>query len=207
VVAYVVAGAVLCLPFFALAPGGVGYSLKTQLLRHLQIESLGSSILLVASKLGLHHVGWIRGKPGSIDLGGHLADGVGVLASIAAVALVVLVAWVYWRGADDDTRLVTACAAAVAGFTVFGKVLSPQYLVWLVPLVPLAAGRLGRYAAVTFLAALALSMPEYLSGNRHGLERETWTVWVLLLRNGLLVATFFLLLGTLRSRERNAKGS
>ena len=37
--------------------------------RHLQIESLGSSILLVGSKLGIHHEGWIDGKPGSIDLG------------------------------------------------------------------------------------------------------------------------------------------
>ena len=103
-IAYVVAGAVLVLPFFALAPGGVGFSLWTQLKRHLQIESLGASILLAGSKLGIHHVGWIRGKPGSIDIGGRLADSVGVLSSVLALALVVAVAWAFWRGPDDDER-------------------------------------------------------------------------------------------------------
>ena len=171
-------------------PGGAGYSLWTQLRRHLQIESLGSSILLVGSKLGIHHVQWIAGKPGSIDLGGTLPDVVAGVSSVASIVLVLLVAWAYWRGADDDERLVTACAASIAAFTVFGKVLSPQYLTWLLPLAPLAAGRRGLWAAGTLLAALALSMPEYLSGNRHGAQRETWTVWVLLLRNGLPVAMF-----------------
>ena len=189
--------AVLCLPFFALAPGGVGYSLETQLRRHLQIESLGSSVLLAISKLGIHHVGWIVGKPGSIDLGGGLADFTGLLASVVSVALVLLVARRYWLGPDDDARLVAAWAAAVVGFTVFGKVLSPQYLTWLVPLVPLAAGRRGLYAAGTFLVALALTQPERFLGD-HGFRDQNWTVWLLLARNGLLVATFVLLYAGLR---------
>jgi len=195
--AFVVALAVLCLPFFVLAPGGVGYSLETQLRRHLQIESLGSSILLVLSKLGIHHVGWILGKPGSIDLGGGLADVVGTLSSVVAAGLVLLVARAYWRGSDDDSRLVTAWAAAVVGFTVFGKVLSPQYLTWLLPLVPLAAGRRGLYAAGTFLVALALTQPERFLGD-HGFKDQNWTVWLLLFRNALLVATFAFLYLSLR---------
>ncbi len=196
-VAFVAAVAVLSLPFFALAPGGVGYSLETQLRRHLQIESLGSSILLALSKLGIHHVGWIYGNPGSVDLGGRLADVVGTLTTVVAVGLVLLVARAYWRGSDDDSRLVTAWAAAVVGFTVFGKVLSPQYLTWIVPLVPLAAGRRGLYAAGTFLVALALTQPERFLGD-HGFREQNWTVWLLLLRNGLLVATFVLLYSCLR---------
>ena len=115
-VAYLVAGAVLVLPFFAIAPGGVGYSLWTQLRRHLQIESLGASILLVGSKLGIHHVNWIRGKPGSIDLGGATANVVAGVSSVGSLALVLLVAWSYWRAADSDEQLVTACAAAIAAF-------------------------------------------------------------------------------------------
>jgi hypothetical protein len=200
-VAYVVAGAVLVLPFFALAPGGVGYSLWTQAKRHLQIESLGASILLAGSKLGIHHEGWIRGKPGSIDLGGATADVVGVLSSLLAVALVLVVAWVFWKGPDDDERMVTAWAAAVAAWVVFGKVLSPQYLTWLVPLVPLAAGRRGRWAAVVWLAVLSITQLEYLGG-RHGQRDQNWSVWVLLVRNLGLVAVFLLLLGQLRERAR-----
>ncbi len=199
--AYLIAIAALVLPFFLLAPGGVGFSLWTQLRRHLQTESLGASILLAGSKLGIHHENWIAGKPGSIDLGGSLADVVGVLSSLLAVALVLLVAWVFWRGPDDDARQVTAWAAAVTAFVVFGKVLSPQYLTWLVPLVPLAAGRRGRNAAIVFFAVLSITQLEYLY-HRDGLEHQDWTVWVLLVRNAGLVAVFVLLLAELAGSRR-----
>jgi hypothetical protein len=199
---YVGAVAVLVLPFFALAPGGVGYSLWTQLKRHLQIESLGASILLAGSKLGIHHEGWIKGKPGSIDLGGATANAVGVIGSVAAVALVLLVALDYWRGPEDDGRLVTAFAAAVTAFVVFGKVLSPQYLTWLVPLVTLAPGRNGRRAAVVFFVLLSVTQLEYLAGD-HGLRQQNWTVWLLLARNLALVGMFALLLAELRGTRRS----
>jgi len=195
---------VLFLPFFIIAPGGVGFSTWTQMKRHLQIESLGSSILLVFSKLGIHHVGWIAGAPGSIDLGGDLAYAVGTLSSLLAVALVLLVARAYWLGPDTDARLVTAFAGAVVAWTVFGKVLSPQYLTWLVPLVPLAAGRKGLAATGTLLAALALTQPEYFLGN-HGLRNQDYSVWILLLRNALLVATFVLLYLQLREASRMSR--
>jgi uncharacterized membrane protein len=201
-IAYVAAGAVLFLPFFALAPGGVGFSLWTQAKRHLQIESLGASVLLAGSKLGIHHVGWIRGKPGSIDVGGALADSVGVLSTVLAVALVAAAAWAFWKGPDDDERMVTAWAAAIGAFVIFGKVLSPQYLTWLVPLVPLAAGRRGRQAAILWLAVLAITQLEYLGGGRYGQRDQNWSVWVLLGRNLGLVGVFGLLLGALLDRRQ-----
>jgi hypothetical protein len=195
--AYLVAVAVLVLPFVALAPGGVGFSLWTQAKRHLQIESLGSSLLLALDKLHVIHAHWIAGNPGSIDLGGSLADAVGVLTTLVSLAAVVLVVWRYRRGKDDVARLVTAWAAALTAFTVFGKVLSPQYLTWIVPFVPLAAGRRGLYAAGALTVALALTQP-YSYGGR--LRNFDWTVWVLLARNALLVATFVFLYTSLRNR-------
>ena len=200
--AFLVAGAVLVLPFFLIAPGGVGYSLWTQLRRHLQIESLGASLLLAASKLGLHHEGWIKGKPGSIDLGGFAADATALVTSLLSLALVVVAAWAFWRGPDDDRRHVTGWAAVAGAFVAFGKVLSPQYLTWLLPLVPLAAGRKGRAAAVVFLVALSLTQFEYLIPNKDGLQQQTWMVWVLLLRNVLLVVVFALLLAQLLEAGR-----
>jgi hypothetical protein len=202
-VAYLVAGVVLTLPFFVLAPGGVGYSLWTQAKRHLQIESLGSSALLALDKLHVYHAHWIFGKPGSIDLAGTLPDVIGTLSTLVSLALVLLVLWAYRRGPDDDRRLVTAFAAALAAFTIFGKVLSPQYLTWIVPFVPLAAGRRGVYAAVTLVGALALTQPYSYGGT---LRFFDWTVWALLARNALLVATFVLLYRALRD-ERTASTS
>jgi hypothetical protein len=200
VIAFLVAAGVLFLPFFLIAPGGVGFSFKTQIERHLQIETLGSSILLAGSKLGIHHVDWIAGKPGSIDLGGVVPDVVASLSSALALVLVALVAFRYWRGPDTDARLVTAWAGAVAAWTVFGKVLSPQYMTWLAPLVPLAAGRRGLHAAAVFLAALMLTQVEYFGGD-HGLRDQTWVVWMLLLRNALLVWCFALLYVQLGERR------
>jgi len=120
---------------------------------------------------------------------------------VLAVVLVLTVAWVFWKGPDDDERMVTAWAAAVAAWVVFGKVLSPQYLTWLVPLVPLAAGRKGRWAAIVWFAVLAITQLEYLGG-RHGQRDQNWSVWVLLVRNLGLVAVFALLLAQLRDRKQ-----
>jgi uncharacterized membrane protein len=201
-IAFVVGFAVLFLPFFVIAPGGVGFSTWTQLKRHLQIESLGASLLLVLSKLGIHHVGWQYGL--SVDLGGDLAYAVATLSSLLAIALVLLVARAYWLGPDTDARLVTAFAGAVAAWTVFGKVLSPQYLTWLVPLVPLAAGRKGLAAAGTLLCSLALTQPEYFLGN-HGLRNQDYSIWILLCRNAFLVATFCLLYLELSDASRTSR--
>ncbi|HEY1367611.1 MAG TPA: glycosyltransferase 87 family protein [Gaiellaceae bacterium] len=203
-VAFLVAGAILFLPFFLIAPGGVGFSFWTQLKRHLQIETVGSSLLLAGSRLGIHHVDWIAGKPGSIDLGGGAADVVATLSSLLALALVVRVAVLYWRGPDTDARLVTAWAGAVAAWTVFGKVLSPQYMTWLAPLVPLAAGRRGIHATCLLLAAFAFTQMEYFFGD-NGLRGQNWTVWLLLARNALLVAAFVLVYLELREEARPAQ--
>src|SRR5207248_10236479 len=100
----------------------------------------------------------------------------------------------------DDARLVTAFAAVVTALTVFGKVLSPQYLTWLVPLVPLAAGRKGLCAAGAFLVALALTQPEYIV-DKYGLRAQNWTVWALFARNAALVAAFWFLFAALRERR------
>ena len=200
-VAFLVAGALLTVPFFVLAPGGVGYSIWTQLRRHLEIESIGASVLMALDKLGLHHTHWIAGAPGSIDLGGRLPDVVGVLSTVVSFALVALVVWAYRRGPDSEVRLVTAFAASIAAIMIFDKVLSPQYLTWLVPFVSLAAGRRGLYAAGTFTAALSLTQLYSYAGHLLSFD---WTVWVLLGRNGLLVATFVLLYRALRGELARA---
>ncbi len=194
-VAFLVAGAVLFLPFFALAPGGVGFSLWTQAKRHLQIESLASSVLLALDQLGVYRAHWVAGKPGSIDLGGGLPDALGALSTVVSLALVALVVRTYVRGPDTLPRLVTASTGALVAFTIFGKVLSPQYLTWLLPFVPLVAGRRGLYAAGALTAALALTQPYSYGGD---LRRFDWTVWVLLVRNALLVVTFVLVYTALR---------
>jgi hypothetical protein len=73
------------------------------------------------------------------------------LAVIAAV-------WVWFvRGPADRERLVRAWALALCAFVALGKVLSPQFLIWLIPLVPLVRGRRGLAAGGVLGLALVLT--------------------------------------------------
>ena len=196
--AAVFAGALLALflPFAALAPGGLGYSIYTQTIRQLHLESLAASVLLAADRLGLYASSIVPGKPGSIDLQGTLPDALGVLTTILLVIALGIVVLSYRRADESRELLVVGVAASVAAFVTFSKVVSPQFLVWLVPLVPLVAGRAGRVATALLVAALATTQLEVVY--EHPLRQVGWPVWVLLLRNVLLVALFLVLLGAIR---------
>ena len=152
-----VATVVLCvLPFAAVAPHGVWASLSGQASRPLQIESLGASLLLAA------HQAW--GQPltelsshGSQNLVGHLPHVFAQVQALLMPAAVVGIWIAFLRGAADRDRLLRYSAAAVCAFIALGKVLSPQYLIWLIALVPLVRGRRGLAASVLFLISLVLT--------------------------------------------------
>ena len=144
------------LPFLALAPHGVWESFTRQTGRPLQIESLGAGVLLV-----LHQVAGVgitmRSSHGSQNLAGPGADALAALQSVLQAAAVVAV-WIWFaRGPAERDRLVRASAAAVCALIAFGKVLSPQFLIWLIPLVPLVRGRRGLFAGAVLGLALVLT--------------------------------------------------
>jgi hypothetical protein len=142
-------------PFLLIAPDGVADSFGRQLSRPLQIESLGSALLLAAHQVfGLDIE--MRSSHGSQNLDGGPATALAVLVSAAQVAALV---WLWWRfarapRAPSAGELTIAAAAVLTAFVALGKVLSPQFLIWLVPLVPLVA-RAG--ATALLLTALVLT--------------------------------------------------
>jgi Glycosyltransferase family 87 len=147
----------LCfLPFVVLSPGGIWDSLHRQADRPLQIESVGSSFLLVAHQLGWYAV-HLNLSHGSQNEGGSLPDAIGAVQSVLQ-AVVVIALWIaFARGPATQERLVRYAAALVAAFIAFGKVLSPQFLIWLLPLVPLVRGVRGLAASGVLAAALVLT--------------------------------------------------
>ncbi|MGH3003636.1 MAG: glycosyltransferase 87 family protein [Gaiellaceae bacterium] len=137
------------LPFAIVAPHGLWESLSGQASRPLQIESLGASLL---TTFGHPRV---VGSHGSQNIAGHAAAAA-VLAAVQVAAVVGL--WVaFARGAATSERLVRYAAACTCAFVAFGKVLSPQFLIWLIPLVPLVRGRRGLGATGLLTAALVLT--------------------------------------------------
>jgi hypothetical protein len=201
----VVVGAVLILPFAALGPGGLAFSFYVQATRHLQVESLFGSILLAADRSGVYDAHLATGKPGSLDVFGRLPTALGVLSTILEVAAVLGVAYLYARGRPTKERLLAAAAASIAAYVALGKVISPQYLVWLVPFVPLAGGRLGRAATLLLLAALVLTNLEF----RHyaSLAHVGPVVWLLLARNLVLLALLLVLAAQVGARAAAAADS
>jgi hypothetical protein len=187
------AAVLVYLPFVVVSPRGVTRSVWQQLGRPLQIESLGSAILLA-----LHHafampLGWASSH-GSQNLTGAVAAAASAATTVAGVAALVWVWVAYARGEPGGERFVRFAAAAVVAFVVFGKVLSPQFLVWLLPLVPLVAGRRGAVASGLLVLACGLTRlwfpGDYWTFVKQFDERASWLV---LGRDLVLVALFALL--------------
>lgn len=167
------------LPFAVLAPHGLWSSLSGQLSRPLQIESLGAAILTTF------------GRPvvvtthGSQNVAGHGA----LAAAFALLQVAVLAAlWLdFSRGPVTRDRFLRSVAACVCAFVAFGKVLSPQFLLWLIPLVPLVAGRRG-LAAVSLLTTALLLTQIWFPQRYWDYAGPFHLAWVVLLRDLALVA-------------------
>jgi hypothetical protein len=193
---FLAAGAAIVLPFAVLSPGGLAHSLTTQLGRPLQVEALGAGILLAAHQLGLYEPDVVSSH-GSQNLSGSLPDALAAIETALLVLALVVVWTLFARGRPDRERLLTASVAAVVAFLAFGKVLSPQFLIWLIPLVPLVAGTAG--VAACWLLAAALVTTQLWFPHRY------WDVvalqpagWLVLVRDLLLVALFALLVAAIR---------
>jgi uncharacterized membrane protein len=188
--------AAIVLPFAVLSPGGVWDSLASQLGRPLQIESLGAAALLAAHQLGLYDP-TVVSTHGSQNLAGALPDTLAAVQT-AFLALALVAVWIIFsRGRPTPERLAVGCAAAVAAFVALGKVLSPQFLIWLLPLVPLVAGIAGLVALAVLAAALVVTQAWFPYNYWEMVALEP-VGWLVLVRDLLLLALLAVLLVAMR---------
>jgi Glycosyltransferase family 87 len=194
----------IVLPFALISPGGVWDAFWRQAGRPLQIESLGAGLLLAAHDLfGLELT--MESSHGSQNLDGGTADALAVFSTLLQAAVLVAL-WVWYaRGPATRQRFLAACAAAVCAFVAFGKVLSPQFLIWLVPLVPLVRGRHGLVASGALAAALVLTQLWFPYRYWElALDFDEAASWLVLARDLVLVAlTLLLVAGARPSRARS----
>jgi uncharacterized membrane protein len=198
--AFAAALAAVVLPFAIVAPEGLVDSVQRQLERPLQLESLASSVLLAGQQLGLYEV-TVVSSHGSQNLAGSLPDTLATVQTVLQAVALVTVWGLFTRGPATPERLVAACAASLVVFVAFGKVLSPQFLIWLVPVVPLVLGR-AWLAAGGFLGAALVTTQLWFPTRYWDVVDLEPVGWLVLVRNLLLLGLAAVLVAAMaRARE------
>ncbi|MEV4337288.1 glycosyltransferase family 87 protein [Streptomyces sp. NPDC049590] len=184
-----VTGAGVALLFAVSMPGAFAF-LTFQRDRGTEVESLGALVFHVA-----RHFGW-RGEVllnyGSVEFLGPWVDVVsGAALALTGIAFGWLLLWRLRARRLTGAVLADAALTAVLLFTVTSRVISPQYLVWLVGLAAVClthrASRMGP-PALMIVAASLLTVLEFPAGFAHVVQSDGYGVTLLVLRNGLLVA-------------------
>jgi uncharacterized membrane protein len=173
------------LPFAVAAPGGVAFSFKTQLSRVLEIESLSGALLLCAHRVSVYRPTIYEGL--SFQLVGGLPAMLGTIQTVVLGATIAITWWLFGRRARNYDDVILAVAAVLAVTVAFNKVLSPQYLVWLTPVVALLWGRIGAVAWPTLVAAM-LTTVAYFPGRFRSLRHGGEIAWLVLVRDLMLAA-------------------
>jgi hypothetical protein len=184
--------------WLGLGVAGVRTSLGYHLERGLEVESLYSGLLMIVAKVAGAPMSWVFDH-GSFQLLTSWSAAVATLALPLQAATLLLVIWRFYRsGMRDGIRF---CGAAVVAFVITGKVLSPQYLIWLFPFMTLLEGSIWRRARLVFLVCCLASTAIYPWAFGELLSFTPLTIGILNLRNLLLVFLLILLLfSTGRSR-------
>jgi hypothetical protein len=145
------------LPFYLMSPDGFIHALSLQSGRNLQIESSYASILFMVYALGRTVLSVFQG-PVSWDLESPYAPGIANISLavmfFAAAAVVITYLLPYSRkqsetdGAPSPAalgRLINFSLLLITMLLLTSKVVSTQFIIWLLPFIPLVAGR-ARYA-------------------------------------------------------------
>jgi hypothetical protein len=193
---------VLALVAVAISPSGALDAIRYQTERPVQIESLAS--------LGVRVVDWLGGAP-AVPVESYRSDGLlhpagGWFSALFVVVGVVCVALLAVGAArrPDARTLVLASLGAVAAFATFGKVLSPQYLVWVMPLGALALAW-GQWALAGVVgAATLLTFAGFPSHYFSLVDGDALPLALVAARDALLVAAVALTVRSL-SRGRSAR--
>jgi hypothetical protein len=135
--------------------------------RPVQIESLAGSLLLLARQFNpdVAHIVFTYGSHNVASPWEPPLRETSIILSILAIAAII--AW-FWRAiarADDEMEayrvFLAASAASVIAYVALGKVFSPQYLVWLLPIGAISCALSSPLSRALLIGACALAQFEY----------------------------------------------
>ena len=190
--------------FWTLNSNGAFGSFSYLYLRPFEVESIGSVLLWLASYFGapVQLIVSFGSLNITSSLAGVLSQGFFILLALGIIYILIQ----QWEGKMD---LVQAALAALLVMIGASKVFSPQYLLWLIPLVAYSAAGNRRFLLYWFGISIltTLIFPVFfgvisIDGDP---SRVPWFMPAILLRNGLFVLlTVAYLLNLLGLRQRSA---
>jgi uncharacterized membrane protein len=192
---------VVCAP---LVSEGFADQFRFHLERPVQIESTPAVVL---SALGDSVVTGTPQRPDrfkSNGLDGGPADTVAALFTVllaASYAAIVLLA----RRGGDVRRLTLLALAAITAFVVLGKVLSPQFMVWLLPFAAAAWAWGDRAIALLCAAAAVLTQLEFPARYFDLVDQDPAVIAIVALRNGVLLALLAVTVATVAAPVRSTR--
>ncbi|HUR74665.1 MAG TPA: glycosyltransferase family 87 protein [Sporichthya sp.] len=190
--AAVVTGALILVGFWVTMPNALSF-LDAQGGRGIEVESIAALPFHVASHHGWD--GYVGLNYGSME---YLGPHVNLAAKLCLIASVLAFGWlVFWRLTARTWQESTSADAALVGvllFVVTSRVISPQYMVWMVGLGAVCALNFGargtsvmRLPVGMVLVATALSCLEYPYWFDELLNAERGAVLLVTVRNVLLL--------------------
>ncbi len=178
-------------PYVISAPRGIWYVFQYHLHRPLQVESVLATPLMVGRALHISSGHWVysHGSHAIAAPGAHLLatlSGPLTLAALAVTYAVIVRRRALLRAAPHIAPL--AILAVILTIMAFGKVLSPQYVIWMLPVVALVGVQDGALATLA-VATLLLTQVEFPARYGDLLAFDPATVLVVAARNVLLLVT------------------
>ncbi|MFF3058716.1 glycosyltransferase 87 family protein [Streptomyces sp. NPDC057909] len=173
----------------AAMPGALAF-LGFQRDRGTEVESLGALVFHVARQFGWQ--GRVELNYGSLEFLGPHVPLVSTLAlGLSLIACGWLLVWRLRARTFGASTTADAAFTAVLLFTTTSRVISPQYMLWLVGLAAVClvfrSGRMGLPAGLV-LAATGVTQLEFPLGFVHVVTSDATGVTLMFVRNGLLVA-------------------
>ena len=208
--AFVIVTAIIVILGLLLSPDGFWDSFRYQAQRGLHADSTYSSFLLLGHTLGLTQVrlGFVGLIPLSLDIVSPITD---MLAKVSPLVILFSLAAVYWffyksqsgRAVapktlspitkPDATYIIHYSLLAILAFMVTNKVFSPQFIIWLYPLIPLVAGRWRRTSWLMFIMIGLMTYFIYPTAYGGLIQYHPIVISILFLRNVSLIILAFLL--------------
>ncbi|MEK7817287.1 MAG: hypothetical protein AAB281_03435 [Actinomycetota bacterium] len=208
--AMLIMAAIIATPFLIASAEGLAGYFFYHAERPLQLESSWSSPLLILSKLGYRVQ--ILSSYGSHNVFASASDTLVLLSGLTTMFVLLSIYWLYYRSLNNAgtgvgalSELFCFAAAILAAFIFLGKVFSPQFLIWLLPLMALIRTRNQLWVSGLFASVLLLTQWEFPYRYWELFLIEPEMVATVTLRNillGLLVVVILWSAGDLRQNVR-----